>query len=172
MGFRPALADGDPVSERATITYRLDREHARVLVTARYRWTNQIPNTATARYYLEQWGPIGVPTYAKDVKVKGRGVRAQRVPTGGSFDNVIVSFPRIYRGESVSFTATWTLPSRGAASSADTRVTDAYSYFCWTGQPVDGGSVTVIIPRALEAVTRGSAVRTSRQGELATHQRA
>ncbi len=164
IGSSIARADGDKVAERATITYRLDRKRARVVVTASFRWTNQIPSTAFRRYYLEQWGPIAVPSGAKAFKVQGRGVRAQRIPTGGGFDNVIVSFPRIYRGQSVSFTASWVLPSRGADSTTEVRVTDAYSYLCWTGQPVDSGAVTLVMPKALEAVTRGSAVRTSRSG--------
>ncbi len=163
-GGSGALADGDQVTENAVISYRLDRTGSRVLVTARFRWTNQISSTAFRRYYLERWGPIGVPTGAKDFRVTGRGVRSRRFPTGGSFDNVIVSFPRIYRGQTVSFSARWTLPSRGAESASEVRVSDAYSTFCWSGQPVDSGFITVTMPRSLEAVTRGSAVRTSRSG--------
>ncbi len=159
-----ALADADPVTERAEITYRLDRAHEEVQVTARIRYTNQIPSTATARYYLEQWGPIAIPTYARTFRVRGSGARAQRVPTGGPFDNVIVSFRRIYRGSTAAFTASWVLPSKDAGSSADIRVSDAYSHFCWTGQPMDSVSVRAIIPRALEVVTRGSPTRTSRHG--------
>ena len=77
IGSSVARADGDKVAERATITYRLDRKRARVVVTAGFRWTNQIPSTAFRRYYLEQWGPIAVPSGAKAFKVQGRGVRAQ-----------------------------------------------------------------------------------------------
>ncbi len=62
----------------------------------------------------------------------------------------------------MSFTLSWRVPGRD--STAGTVVTDAYSRFCWTGQPVDTGSMTLVVPRDLEVVTQGSAVRSSRKG--------
>jgi hypothetical protein len=161
------LADQDPVAERVTITHRLDRERHRVTVTGRVRFTNRIPvqriGNRVRRTYLEQWGPIAIAADATNLRVRGRGVRIRRVPTGGLYDNLIASFPRIFHGDSVSFSFSYTIPGRGASPSGTT-VTDAYSRLCWVGQPVDAGTIELVLPASVEQVTRGSAVRTSRRG--------
>jgi hypothetical protein len=160
----PARADDDKVTERATVTYRLDRADRAVDVTAAISYTNRIPTVGRTRFYLERWGTLWVPSGARGFKVKGRGVRAQKVAEQAGYRAYIVTFPRIYHGGTVRFTATWTLPSRGSGSDQTTRVDDAYSHVCWIGQPVDSGSVTLIVPRGLDAVTRGSDVRVRRSG--------
>ncbi len=91
----------------------------------------------------------------------GRGVRVSLRSKDDSWRLYDVHFPRTLLGQSKSFRATWTLPSRGANSTNPTRVTDAYSHFCWYGQPVDSGKVTAVLPRDVEAETSGSDVRTS-----------
>jgi hypothetical protein len=96
--------------------------------------------------------------------VRPRSVKVQRIPTGGPFDNLVFSFPRIFNGGSVSFTASWNVPGREGASGAGTVVSDPYSHFCWTGQPVDSGPISLVVPRDLEVVNQGSPVRVSRRG--------
>lgn len=161
-----ARADSDPVAERASITYRLDRARGRVNATGSFRFTNRIPvqrvGNRVRRTYLDRWGPIAIAADARGLRVRPRSVKVQRIPTGGPFDNLLFSFPRIFNGDSVSFTLSWRVPGRD--STAGTVVTDAYSRFCWTGQPVDTGSMTLVVPRDLEVVTQGSAVRSSRKG--------
>ncbi len=160
----PARADDDDVTERATVTYRLDRADRAIDVTAAISYTNRIPTVGRRRFYLERWGTLWIPSGARGFKVSGRGVRAQKVAEQAGYRAYIVTFPRIYHGGTVRFRATWTLPSRGSGSGQTTRVDDAYSHVCWIGQPVDSGSVTLIVPRGLEAVTRGSDVRVRRSG--------
>ncbi|MBX3030840.1 MAG: hypothetical protein KF809_11825 [Chloroflexi bacterium] len=160
----PALADDDNVTERATVTYRLDRAGQAIDVTAAISYTNRIPTVGRTRFYLERWGTLWVPSGVRGFKVKGRGVRAQKVAEQAGYRAYIVTFPRIYHGGTVRFTATWTLPSRGSGSDQTTRVGAAYSHVCWIGQPVDSGSVTLVVPRGLDAVTRGSDVRVRQSG--------
>ncbi len=166
IGAGAARADADPVAERASITYRLDRAKGRVTAKGSFRFTNRIPvqrvGNRVRRTYLDRWGPIAIAADARGLRVRPRSVKVQRIPTGGPFDNLVFSFPRIFNGDSVSFTLSWYVPGRGAT--AGTVVTDAYSRFCWTGQPVDTGPMTLVVPRGLEVVTQGSAVRTSRKG--------
>ena len=139
--FAPAVAaaDNDHITEQATLTYKLDRRHEQVAVSASFTITNRIPSTATVRYYIVDWGPIAVPTYGQDFRVTGKGVSVSLQTRDDSFRYYAVHFPRILLGQSRSFKASWTLPSRGANSSNPTRVSDAYSHFCWYGQPVDFG---------------------------------
>lgn len=169
VGPGVALADKDPVAERTAITYRLDRQRGRVAARASVRFTNRIPTQRVGnrlrRYYLEQWGPIAISADATGVKVKPRSVKYQRVPSGGAYDNLVFTFPRIYEGQSVSFTVTWSVPGQGAGSGVSgTVVGPAYSHFCWSGQPVDTGPIQLVLPRSLEAVTQGSPVRTTVSG--------
>ena len=170
MTVAPAVAsaDSDHITEQATVTYKLDRRHEQVTVSARFTITNRIPSTATVRYFIQDWGGIAVPSYAQDFRVTGRGVTASLRSRDDAFRYYVVHFPRILLGQSRSFTSTWTLPSRGANSSNPTRVTDAYSHFCWYGQPVDTGKVTAVLPREVEAETSGSDVRTSSQARSTT----
>lgn len=168
-------ADDDHVLERADVTYRLARTKARVEVTAKVSYTNQIPNKGRTRYYIEVGGPIVVPTYARDFSVSGRGVRAHLETTQNGYRVYSFSFPRIFKGDHVSFTARWVLPSRGGESSNPTRVTRAYSHLCWTGQPVDVGTVGLVLPRGLSVQTLGEPVRSTtakevRRSEARTHQ--
>ncbi|MFN8518359.1 MAG: hypothetical protein U0667_02980 [Chloroflexota bacterium] len=160
-------ADDDPVAERAAITYRLDPAKGRIDATAKVRFTNRIPSQRSGnrirRYYLDRWGPIAIPADATRVKVRPRSVKVQRMPTGSAYDNLVFSFPRIYNGSSVSFTLTFTIRGDGT-SQTGTVVTDAYSHFCWPGQPVDTGPISLLVPRRTEAVTQGSAVRVRRSG--------
>ena len=116
------------------------------------------------RTYLERWGPIAISADARNLRVRPRSVKVQRIPTGGPFDNLVFSFPRIFNGQSVSFTATWNVPGREGASSNGTVVSGPYSHFCWTGQPVDTGPISLVVPRDLEVVNQGSAVRETRKG--------
>ncbi len=155
-----AWADSDQVTERADITYRLDRRGEQIDVAAAFSLTNRIPNSATARYFIEEWGPIAVPMYAQDFRVTGRRVTYRLGSKDADWRYYVVRFPRILLGQSVSFDASWTLPSRGSKSDNPTRVTDAYSHFCWYGQPVDSGHIQATLPRIAEAETEGSAVRT------------
>ena len=163
MTVTPAVvsADSDHITEQANVTYSLDRRHERVDVSSSFTITNRIPNTATARFYILGWGPIAVPSYAQDFRVSGRGVKASLRSKDDSLRLYDVHFPRALLGQSRSFKATWTLPSRGANSTNPTRVTDAYAHFCWYGQPVDSGKVTAVLPRDVEAETSGSDVRTT-----------
>jgi hypothetical protein len=168
MAPAPALADKDPVAERASITYRLDRARHRIEAKGSFRFTNRIPvqrvGNRIRRIYLDRWGPIAIAADATGIKVRPRSVKDQRIPTGGAFDNLVFSFPRIFNGGSVSFTITWNVPGRTGASTTGTVVSDAYSHFCWTGQPVDTGPIKLVVPRGLEVVTQGSPVRTTRSG--------
>jgi hypothetical protein len=120
------LADSDPVAERAQITYRLDRARQRVQARGSFRFTNRIPvqrvGNRVRRTYLERWGPIAISADATNLRVRPRSVKVQRIPTGGPFDNLVFSFPRIFNGGSVSFTATWNVPGREGASTAGTVV--------------------------------------------------
>lgn len=163
-----ALADKDPVTERASITFRLDRARRRVEARGSFRFTNRIPvqrvGDRVRRFYLDRWGPIAISADATRVRVRPRSVKVQRIATGGAFDNLVFSFPRIFNGDSVSFTASWHIPGRGDSPSG-TFVSDAYSRLCWTGQPVDTGPIALVVPRDLEVVTQGSPVRTSRKGD-------
>lgn len=170
-GLVPApsvLADSDPVAERASITYRLDRARQRIEASGSFRFTNRIPvqrvGNRVRRIYLERWGPIAISADATNLRVRPRSVKVQRIPTGGPFDNLVFSFPRIFNGQSVSFTATWRVPGRAGASTTGTFVSDPYSHFCWTGQPVDTGPIALVVPRDLEVVNQGSAVREGRTG--------
>ncbi len=162
------LADSDPVAERAQITYRLDRARQRVQARGSFRFTNRIPvqrvGNRVRRTYLERWGPIAISADATNLRVRPRSVKVQRIPTGGPFDNLVFSFPRIFNGGSVSFTATWNEPGREGASTAGTVVSAPYSHFCWVGQPVDSGPISLVVPRDLEVVNQGSPVRQSRSG--------
>jgi hypothetical protein len=165
----PAVrADADPVAERATITYRLDRARQRIDARGSFRFTNRIPvqrvGDRVRRIYLDRWGPIAISADATNLRVRPRSVKVQRIPTGGPFDNLVFSFPRIYNGGSVSFTATWNVPGRAGASSTGTVVSAPYSHFCWTGQPVDSGTISLMVPRDLEVVNQGSPVRSGRKG--------
>ena len=117
------------------------------------------------RIYLDRWGPIAISADATGLRVRPRSVKVQRIPTGGAYDNLVFSFPRIFNGGSVSFTATWSVPGREGASTTGTVVSDAYSHFCWTGQPVDSGPITLVVPRDLEVVNQGSVVRQTRKGK-------
>lgn len=161
------LADADPVDERASITYRLDPARARIDATARIRFTNRIPvqraGNRLRRIYLDRWGPIAIPADATRLRVRPRSVKVQRVPTGSAYDNLVFSFPRIFNGGSVSITLTFTVKGDGSSASG-TVVSDAYSRFCWTGQPVDTGPITLVVPRRLDVVTQGGPVRTTRKG--------
>ncbi len=163
---RVAAADGDQYAEQATITYRLDRKDKEVDVRASFAITNRIPSTPTARYYTDRWQWIYVPTYAQDFRVISGG-KARLVKRDAQWRYYEISFARIFYGQHASFTATWTLPSRGAKSSNPTRVTDAYSHFCWYGQDVDAGSTRAILPRRVDVETSGSDVRTSK-GKVTT----
>jgi hypothetical protein len=161
------LADDDPVAERASITYRLDPAKGRIDATASIRFTNRIPvqraGNRVRRIYLDRWGPIAIPADATRLRVRPRSVKVQRIQTGSAFDNLVFSFPRIFNGGTVSFTVTWTIRGDGMARTG-TVVSGAYSHFCWTGQPVDQGPITLVLPRRLESVTQGSPVRTTRKG--------
>jgi hypothetical protein len=163
-----ASADSDPVAEKASITFRLDPARRRIDAKGTFRFTNRIPvqrvGNRIRRIYLDRWGPIAIAADATGLKVRPSSVKLQRIPTGGAFDNLVFSFPRIYNGGSVGFTATWSVPGREGASTTGTVVSEAYSHFCWPGQPVDSGPITFVVPRALEAVTQGSPVRTTRAG--------
>lgn len=162
-----ALADDDPVAERAAITYRLLPDEGRIDATADIRFTNRIPvqraGTRIRRIYLDRWGPIAIPADATRVRVRPRSVKVQRIPTGGPFDNLVFSFPRIFNGGSVSFRLTFRVRGDDRSPSG-TVISAAYSHFCWPGQPVDTGPIALVVPYRLEVVTQGSPVRTSRKG--------
>jgi hypothetical protein len=158
-----AAGDNDHVTEQAAITYQLLRSKHQVKVTAAFRITNLIPDTATVRYYTDDWGYLSVPAYVQGLRVTGTGVRLELAEKENHWRYYVVSFPRIFRGQSVAFQATWTLPSRGAGSTNPTRVTDAYSHFCWYGQPVDSGTVTAVLPHSSYQATSGSPTRTNKR---------
>jgi len=156
----PTQGAGDPqVLERADVTYELARTRARVEVTAKVTYTNQVPNRGRTRIYMTTHGPLWVPTYARNFSVSGGRVRAHLETTANGYRVYSFTFPRIFRGQRVAFTARWVLPSKGADSSNPTRVTRAYSHFCWRGQPVDVGSVSVVLPRGLSVQTAYGKVR-------------
>lgn len=164
LGGGPAMADSDRIGERAVVTYRLDRKQSAIDVTVRLTITNQVPDTPTTRYYLTTWGYLWIPTYARQVRISGPGVTARRVSTGFGFGNYMVTFPRLFHGRSMTIRAAWTLPSRGANSDFDTYVSRAYSHFCWTGQPVDTGSVTSVVQSGATTISHGSKVRVREHG--------
>lgn len=157
-----AAKDDDDVIERADITYRLSTSKRRVDVRAKVTVTN-----ATGKYYMIEWGPLVVPSYARGFKVSGNGVHALVLPwLDSDVRGYKVEFPRIDPGERVTFTATWNLRAGDGGSANRTTFNDAYSHFCWSGQPVDSGSVTAIVPSSRFQATTGEPTRAIKKGRL------
>ena len=161
-----ALA-GDSLAVKSDTAYRLNPGQENVSVVVDVTMTNRAGPTYSVRpcsagssrrcrfktsYYYDEWGYIYVPVGANKARFSS-GVRARLDKKTRYYRRYQVSFPRLDYGRSRTFTVRYVLPGGKPRSQHETRVLDAYSYFCWHGQPGDTGSVSVRMPPGYKATT-------------------
>ena len=148
--------------ERADITYRLSTSKHRVDVRAKVTVTND-----TGIFYMVDWGPLVVPSYARGFKVTGRGVHASELPwLESDVRGYEVSFPRIDPGERVTFTATWNLRA-GDGDPANRTTLQRRLLALLLDRPAGRcRSVTAIVPSSRVQATTEERTRATGRGRL------
>lgn len=170
-----ALA-ADRLDVKTDSTFRLLPGKDRVRVTIDIRMTNRHAPTYTVEpcrpgssqrcrfkhsYYFDQWGYVYVPAGATGIRFSG-GVGKRLDEQTQHWKRFSVSFPDLYYGRTRSFRVTYSLPGGEPRSKHRTRVMDAYSYFCWHGEPGDRGTVVAKLPPGYQATTYGEKTRIKR----------
>lgn len=179
----PSVSVATPgLSERADSTFRLVPREGHVKVSVRLKLTNQKAPTArigpcapgspqrcriTTSYYWTEWGLVFVPTGSTKVSFSGPGVRATVEKKTRHWTSYKLSFPRLNYRQSKDIRISYLLGGK-PRSKHRTRVLEAYSYFCWHGEPSDTGTVKVILPRGYEATTYFEKARTRQSKKQTT----
>ncbi|MGD8683081.1 MAG: hypothetical protein PVG27_03980 [Chloroflexota bacterium] len=168
-----AIAAGK-MAVRTDSTYRLNPGQQNVTVNVNVAMTNRAapsysvgpcsPGSSQScrfktNYYYNQWGYIYVPVGARNIRFSP-GVNQRLNKTTKHYKRYLVTFPNLNYGQTRRFKVTYELPGGRPRSKHETRVLDAYSYFCWYGQPGDSGSVSVRMPPGYKATTWYEQVRT------------
>lgn len=161
-----ALSAGS-LAVRTDTAYRLNPGQENISVKASVTMTNRAAPTYSIRpcsagsslrcrfqtnYYYNDWGYIFVPVGGTKVRF-GPGVTQRLDKTTKYYKRYRVSFPRLDYGRTRKFSVSYELPGGKPRSKHQTRVLDAYSYFCWHGQPGDSGKVSVRMPPGYKATT-------------------
>ena len=160
-----ALGSDDQLQTRSTSTFRLQPAKHRVAVTVDLSVTNRIPDgfdyvtSRPQRFYVKKFA-VHIQKGATNVRVSGKGSNIRRVREDEVIDTYKVIFPRIFRGQVAKVRVSYDLQAAGAGSSKMTRVTDAYSHFCWHGQLTDRADARAILPKGYSPDTIGRGVRT------------
>ncbi|MEA2026663.1 MAG: hypothetical protein U9O18_08220 [Chloroflexota bacterium] len=113
----------------------------------------------TRTYYYDKFRYIFVPVGATNVKFSP-GVKPRLHKDTKHWKEYEVGFPNLNYGQTRKFKVTYELPGAKPRSKHHTRVMDAYTYFCWHGEPADSGSVTAQLPPGYEATTFYGKTRT------------
>jgi hypothetical protein len=159
-----ALAVGDGAALITSVSdssFRLRPRQGRVDVVVTLAISNRIPTRGGVQTYIDHW-LVYTPNGASRLKVQGAGVRWQRQKRSDMVTVYGVGFDRIFSGQTRRLRLTYRLPAAQPRSDDMTRITEAYSHFCWLSQPTDEGSVRAILPSDHEPTTRGSRVRVRR----------
>lgn len=158
---------GGSLAVRTDTAYRLNPGQENVSVRANVTMTNRAAPTYSIRpcssgsslrcrfktnYYYDHWGYIYVPVGGNNIRF-GPGVTKRLDKTTKYYKRYRVSFPRLDYGRTRKFSVTYELQGGKPRSKHETRVLDAYSYFCWHGQPGDSGKVSVRMPPGYKATT-------------------
>ena len=160
-----ARGDGAPqINSTSQSSFRLLPHQGRVDVVVRLAITNRIPTRGGVRTYIDHWR-IYVPNGATGLKVRGAGVRVKRAKRTVLVTVNEVRFDRIFLGQTRRLRITYRLPTTRPRTGNKTRVTEAYSHFCWLSQPADKGGVRAVLPSGYEATSRGSKVKTRQTSE-------
>jgi hypothetical protein len=124
----------------------------------------------TTNYYFNGWGNLYVPAGATQLKISSPNVRASVEERTHDWTAYQVAFPNLNYGQTRRIRASYELPGEKPRSQHRTRIMDAYTYFCWHGEPGDRGVVTAELPAGYEATTFGGATRTksTRKGTTIT----
>ncbi len=131
-------------------------------------WT-YVPGTCkqTINYYVNQ-SYLWVENDATHVKVTSNGGSVKltkATSTNIDFKSYKLTFPRIFKGQTRTITATYTIKSGAPRSAAVTQINGAYLNFGAITQPVDTASVKVVVPSTFGSATWGGAVKTSTSGK-------
>ena len=164
----PAAAFGaGPLVARTDTDYRLNPGQENITVNVDVALTNRKAPTYSVgpcspgsslrcrfktNYFYDGWGYIYVPTGATNIRFSP-GVTKRLDKNTKHYKRYEVSFPNLNYGQTRKFNVQYELPGGKPRSKHETRVLDAYSYFCWHGQPGDSGSVSVRMPPGYKATT-------------------
>lgn len=119
-------------------------------------------------YYYDSWGLLFVPAGATRLEVRSPGVRSSVVERQRYWTSYKITFPDLHYGQTRKIRVVYELPGAKPRSKHRTRVTDAYTYFCWHGEPGDRGRVTVILPPGYDATTFGEKTRVRKTRKATT----
>jgi hypothetical protein len=172
----PAAAMATPgLIEKSDSTFRLHPGQDRIKVNIGLTLTNRKPATTTIRpctagssqrcrfrinYFWNEWGNVYIPAGATKVKFSSPGLRTTIEKKTKHWIVYKLSFPNLNFGQTRRIRTTYELQGGKPRSRHRTRVTDAYTYFCWHGEPGDSGRVTAILPPGYEASTFSGKTRT------------
>ena len=163
----PASAAADALDVTSNTSYRLNPGQESVSVKVQVRMTNRKAPTFSIEpcspgssqrcrfkttYYWHEWNWVCAPVGARDIR-SSPGVRLRLAKSTKHYKCYRITFPNLHYGQTRRFDVKYTLPGGKPRSKHETRVLDAYSYFCWYGQPGDRGSVSVRMPPGYEATT-------------------
>jgi len=110
-------------------------------------------------YYYNEWGWLYIPPGATNIQFSSSVTKRLDKQTK-HWKQFKVSFPNLLYGQTRKFKVSYDLPGGKPRSRHRTRVMDAYTYFCWHGEPGDSGSVTAQLPPGYEATTFGEKSKT------------
>lgn len=177
---RSVLA-ADDIKTSSTSVYQVQPDKGRIRVTVTSKVTNAIPSTTssydcsyqyydyyfgfitiprtcstTTRYYVNQTS-LWVESAAKDLKVTSNGgsVKLKSASKIEGYRSYDVTFPKIFKGQTRTITATYTIPGGAPRSATSHRVNGAYVNFSATSQATDTAKVTVKIPKGFEVESFG-----------------
>jgi hypothetical protein len=157
-----ALGFDDQLQTRSMSTFSLQPGKDRVAVMVDLSITNRIPDRVdflgTTHYYNQDF-PVLIQKGATNVRVSGEGTKIRRVHRGEVADTYKVTYPRVFKGQTAKVRVSYELKAAGPGSARTTRVTNAYSHFCWHGQPTDRADARAILPKGYRPDTVGDGIR-------------
>jgi hypothetical protein len=174
----PAAAVATPgLTERSDSTFRLHPGQNRIKTDVVITLTNRKPASTSiapcsagsaqrcrfrTNYFWNKWGNVYVPAGATKVRFSSPGLRTSVAKKTKHWTSYLLTFPNLNFGQTRRVKVSYELPGGKPRSKHRTRVMDAYTYFCWHGEPGDTGKVSVVLPPGYEATTFFEKIRTKK----------
>ncbi len=149
----PALADNG-MTETGTTTYEVVPSKNLIAVTVKISVHNTKPDTATAGgYYYYFWNQTGIVVEKQASKVSATSnagsVSQKTTSTDQYYRYITLNYPNVYYGQTRVVTATYTIPA-GPEADGGFRAGSAYASLCASGNGLDTGSLSVVVPAGFD----------------------
>jgi len=162
LAFPLAVLAAGSLASRTDSTFKLLPGQDRIKVSIAVTLTNRKAPTYVVQactpgsslrcrfkqtWYFNNWRYIYIPPGATDIKFSS-GVTKRLDKQTKHWKQFEVTYPNLNYGQTRKFKVSYDLPGGKPRSRHRTRVMDAFTYFCWHGEPGDSGSVTAQLPPA------------------------